>query len=117
MIRSVLEESAHRGDAVIVAHAASLALASHADVLRVLVTASPQARAQRLAEARGVSQAEAEKLVARGDAGRADYLKRFYGVSAESPTQYDLTLNTDRIGLGDAAALIVSAARAEPAPS
>ena len=113
LIRSVLWESAEAGDAVIVAHAASLALATRADVLRVLITASGETRARRLAEAQEIGEAEAEKLVARGDANRADYLKRFYKVSTELPTHYDIVLNTDRVAPADAAALILTAARSQ----
>jgi hypothetical protein len=111
LIRSVLWESAEAGDAVIVAHAASLALATRADVLRVFITASAETRARRLAEAQDLGDAEAEKLVARGDANRAAYLKRFYNVSTELPTHYDIVLNTDRVAAADAAALILTAAR------
>jgi Cytidylate kinase-like family len=113
LIRSVLWESAEAGDAVIVAHAASLALATRADVLRVLITASAETRARRLAEAQKLGDAEAEKLVARGDANRADYLKRFYSVSTELSTHYDIVLNTDRVAPADAAALILTAARSQ----
>jgi cytidylate kinase len=113
LIRSVLWESAEAGDTVIVAHAASLALAGRSDVLRVLITASARTRARRLAEAEKIGEAEAERLVARGDANRADYLKRFYGVSTELPTHYDITLNTDCVAPEDAAALILAAARSE----
>jgi len=116
LITSVLSESADRGHAVIVAHAASFALATRADVLRVLISASPPTRARRLAEAQNIDEAEAEKLVARGDANRADYLKRFYGVSTELPTHYDISINTDRVAPEDAAALIVSAARSQQVP-
>ncbi len=117
LIRSALWESAERGNAVIVAHAASFALATHPDVLRVLVTASPETRARRLAEERNLGEAEAEKLVAEGDANRADYLKRFYGVSRELPAHYDIALNTDRVSPEDAAALVLSAARSERIPA
>jgi cytidylate kinase len=111
LIRNVLWESAEAGDAVIVAHAASLALATRDDVLRVLITASAETRARRLAEAQKIGETEAEKLVARGDANRADYLKRFYGISTELPTHYDIVLNTDHITPEEAAALILTAAR------
>ena len=111
LIRSVLWESAEAGDAVIVAHAASLALATRADVLRVFVTASVETRARRLAEAQNLGDAEAEKLVARGDANRADYLKRFFNVSTELLTHYDIVLSTDRVAPADAAELILTAAR------
>jgi Cytidylate kinase-like family len=117
LIRSVLEESADRGNAVIVAHAASLALGDRDDVLRVLITASPETRARRLVEARDIQEAEAKKVVARGDANRADYLKRFYGASAELPTHYDIVINTDRVTPEDAASLVLSAARSQQIPA
>jgi hypothetical protein len=117
LIRSVLEESAEQGNAVIVAHAASLALGGNPDVLRVLITASPENRAKRIAEAQNVDEAEAQKLVASGDANRADYLKRFYKVAAELPTHYDIALNTDRVAPEDATALILSAARSQRIPA
>ena len=44
------------------------------------------------------------------DAARADYLRRFYGVSTETPTQYDLVVNTDVFGSERAAALVAAAA-------
>jgi cytidylate kinase len=117
LIRSVLEESAEQGNVVIVAHAASLALGGDPDVLRVLITASPETRARRIAEERNVDEAEAMKLVARGDANRTDYLKRFYGASAELPTHYDIVINTDRVTPEGAAALILSTARSQQIPA
>src|SRR5688572_5015423 len=78
LIREAIEEVAGRGRVVIVAHAASLALAGRDDVLRVLVTASPETRAARH-----------EGSIDDSDAERADYLRRFYGVEHELPTHYD----------------------------
>ena len=54
LIRSVIEDTAATGNVVIVAHAASLALASRGDVFRVLITASMQTRQRRLATSLGV---------------------------------------------------------------
>src|SRR6266516_614093 len=48
LIRGAIQETAAGGKVVIVAHAASIALAGDDRVLRVLVTASPEARAGRL---------------------------------------------------------------------
>jgi cytidylate kinase len=109
LIRTGIEESANRGNVVIVAHGAAIALASREDVLRVFITGSPAERARRLAEDEQLGDGEAAKLAARSDAQRADYLKRFYDVQTEQPTHYDLVLNTDRLSLEDAATLIVAA--------
>jgi cytidylate kinase len=86
-------------------------------VLRVLITASPETRARRVAEARDIDEAEATKVVAQGDANRADYLKRFYRAPAELPTHYDLVINTDRVTPEDAASLVLSAARSQQIPA
>jgi cytidylate kinase len=110
LIRSAIEEAADEGDAVIVSHAASIALAEREDVLRVLVTGSPEARAARVAATRGVWDDAAEKQIAASDAGRADYFRRFYDLRRELPTHYDLVVNTDRIEISQAADLIVDAA-------
>ena len=110
LIRETIEQTAARGKAVIVAHAASYAVGHGDGVLRVLVTASPETRTTRVAEAEGLDQAGAARAVKESDAGRADYLKRFYDIREESPTHYDLVLNTDALTVEQAAELISQAA-------
>jgi cytidylate kinase len=112
LIRSVIEDMATAGAVVIVAHAASLALAERDDVLRVLITASLPTRQRRLAEALELDEQEAARAIKRSDAGRADYIKRFYRIAAEQPTHYDLVINTDKITPDDAARLVVEAVNA-----
>ncbi len=109
LIRTVIEDAASNGNAVLVSHAASLALSHRDDVLRVLITASLPTRRRRMAASLQVDDKEAARLIKRSDAGRADYIKRFYGVGAEQPTHYDLVVNTDRIAPDDAARLVVDA--------
>jgi cytidylate kinase len=79
--------------------------------LRVLVTATAATRVGRLVEANGLDEKQATKSIAAEDAGRADYLKRFYGVSDELPTHYDLVINTDRVPADRWTAIVVDAAR------
>jgi hypothetical protein len=112
LISAVIEDTASAGGVMIVSHAASLALGGRQDVLRVFITASPETRRERLAGTLGLDGPEAERTLKRSDAGRADYIKRFYGVGSEQPTHYDLVVNTDRLTPTDAADLLVAAARA-----
>ncbi|HTI32279.1 MAG TPA: cytidylate kinase-like family protein [Miltoncostaea sp.] len=109
LIIEVLQAFADRGSVVIVSHAASFALADRG-VLRVLVTASPETRAVRVAEDRGTSPRYAARQVRKEDEARADYLQRFHGVGAELPTHYDVVINTDALSLEEAARLIAGAA-------
>ena len=112
LIRRSIEETAERGNVVIVSHAASYALAGRDDVLRVLVTASRDARLARAAEAGSLSEKQAAKVVNEDDAGRSAYLKEFYDVDTELPTHYDLALSSDTLSTDLIADLIVRAASA-----
>lgn len=109
-IRSAIDEYMAHGDVVILAHAASHSLAGREGVLRVFVTGSREVRSGRLAASRMLSQKDADKMVDTGDANRADYLKRFYGIEAESPSQYDVVVDTDGLTVEEASQMIVSAA-------
>jgi cytidylate kinase len=117
LIRETIEQTAARGNVVIVAHAASHVIARSADALRVLVTASPDSRAKRLAELQGIDADEARRTIKDADAGRRDYLKSFHGIDQEAPTHYDLVLNTDVLGIEEAARAVsvLSGARAPAA--
>ncbi|MGE5274380.1 MAG: AAA family ATPase [Verrucomicrobiota bacterium] len=109
LIRETIEQTAARGNVVIVAHAASHALPAGSEALRVLVTASPETRAQRIGESEGLDDPGAARAVKESDGARRDYLKRFYGVD-EQPTHYDLVVNTDAVSFDRAADLVAAAA-------
>jgi cytidylate kinase len=110
LIRDAISDAADEGEIVIASHAASMMLADRPDAFRVLVTASPQTRVERVAGARKLDRRQAEKAVADEDAARADYLKRFYGVELELPTHYDVVVNTDKLSPDRGADLITRAA-------
>jgi cytidylate kinase len=113
IIRQAILETAEEGNVVIVAHAASFALARRKKTLRVLVTGSEFARVNRwLLTAGGRSPREITDAIRESDKGRANYLKRFYDIDHESPEHYDLTLTIDALPMSAIQSLIVSAARA-----
>jgi len=110
LIRETIEQTVARGNAVIVAHAASFAVRPGPAVLRILVTASPETRATRVAAAEGLDQTRAVRALKDSDAGRADYLRRFYDVREELPTHYDVVVSTDTLSAEEAAELVSRAA-------
>ena len=110
LIQQVIIEVANQHKAVIMAHGAAVCLRGRAEALRVLVTAPPETRAQRLEQQGGIAKRAAEKAVSSSDRARRDYLWRFYAVRQESPMYYDLTLNTDALSPGDVATIIIEAA-------
>jgi cytidylate kinase len=111
LIRETVVQTAGRGNVVIVAHAASFALEPGPRTLRVLVTASASTRAKRIAARDELDEAGAERMVKDSDAGRRDYLKRFYSVDSESPTDYDLVVNTDHFSFEQGAEIVLRAAQ------
>jgi len=110
LIEDVIRETADLGNVVIFAHGASIPLAGRADVLRVLVTASPEARARRLASDGEMDEQGARDAVDESDRARERYLERFYQVGQEKPTHYDLTVNTETMTAKRAARLVMQAA-------
>jgi len=111
LIVEAIQETAERAQVVIVAHAAGIPLAGRVDVLRVLITASFEARVQRVAEARRSSKADVVEFLRDSDASRADYFLRFYRIERELPTHYDLVINTDVLKVEEAADIVIAAAR------
>lgn len=111
LIKFVIRETANEGNVVIFAHGASIPLAGVEGALRVLVTASPKVRAERVAARGDLDARTATKAVEESDRERRRYLERFYAVGHELPTHYDMTLNTDALAAPVAAQLIVHAAR------
>jgi hypothetical protein len=109
-IADAIEAVAAQGHVVIGAHAASFALGARDDLLRVFVTAPAATRARRVARQRGIEATEAEHQIREADKTRADYLRRFYDIDRETPTQYDLVVNTDVLSPDEAASIVVRAA-------
>jgi cytidylate kinase-like protein len=112
VIRSVIGDIADEGRVVIVSHAASMALAGNPNVLRVLVTASPGVRADRISHGgKWLEPAAAAAAIRDADRNRQDYFRRFYDVDREDATHYDVVVSTDVLTAKQAAAIVCNAAR------
>jgi cytidylate kinase len=114
LIQAAIHEVAREGRAVIVAHAASMTLATRPDVVRALVTASAETRARRLVAERGITSEVAAVEIATTDRNRRDYFRRFHHIAQEQPTHYDLVVNTDVLTPEQAAEVIACAAQSRP---
>ncbi len=110
LIRAVIFETARKGDVVLMAHAASMALGFMEGVLRVLVTASFETRVKRFSVAERKDEKEAAKALRDSDRERQEYFKRFYQLDEELPTHYDLIINTDVLTPAHATKIIVAGA-------
>jgi cytidylate kinase len=82
-----------------------------ATTLRVLVVAPTEWRRDRLARIRGVSAEEAEKTLAREDAGRAAFWKHNFNVDHSDPVLYDVVMNSAMLGIDGVVDLVAQAFR------
>src|SRR5687768_393445 len=109
--RRIIEEAVARGNAVLVGRGAQSVLARRAGVLHVFCSAPRDALVRRVAERRGVSPAEAEKIVDVINKQREQYVRTTFKRSWKAHENYHLCVNTEWLGVEGAAQLIAEAAR------
>src|SRR5213596_805224 len=107
----VIAEAAAHGRIVLVGRGAQAVLAQRPDALHVYVVASKPWRMQLAVQRLGVDPASAEQVVDETDRQRDQYVKTYYGRHRHDFVNYDLVVNTERLGLDGAAAVIVAEAR------
>jgi cytidylate kinase len=109
--RRIIEEAVARGNAVLVGRGAQSVLARRAGVLHVFCYAPREALVMRVAERRGISQVEAEKIVEEINKQREQYVRTNFKRSWNAHDNYHLTVNTEWLGVEGSAQLIADAAR------
>ena len=111
MTKRVISEAVQQGNAVLVGRGAQCMLADRPDALHVFCYAPmPMLVAYAIAH-RGVDPANAEHDVIQRNKQREQYVKRHWGRDWKSFGNYHLCLDTARLGLENAADLVVYAAR------
>lgn len=116
--RSVIEEAAERGNAVILGRGAAFILGRRPGMLHVELHASLDARVRYLLsrveeippEARP-EERSLRDLCQSIDAARSDYIRRLFGVNWLDASNYDLTVDTGRLGVGRTVDLIEGVVR------
>lgn len=119
--RTVIEEAAAGGNAVILGRGGAFILAGHPNAFHVQLHASLDARVHYLL-ARVEDTPQEEQLDEKAlrdlcqtiDAARAEYITDVFGADWRDVTHYDLTLDTGRLGVAKATDLIEAAVRAAP---
>jgi cytidylate kinase len=107
----VIAEAAAHGRVVLVGRGAQAILAQRPDALHVYVVASKPWRVRLAVERLGVDPAKAERVVDETDRQRDQYVRTYYGRHRQDVVNYDLVVNTERLGLDGAAGLVVAEAR------
>jgi cytidylate kinase len=111
-LSTVISTLAKEGDAVFVGRGSHLFLKAFDCTLHVRVTASKSRRIDTLIQ-RGYEEGAAVKAIENSDRERSAYLRYAFGVDWNAPELYDVTLNTDKVGVELAAAAIMTMARSD----
>jgi cytidylate kinase len=110
-IGGIIRSIASRGDVMILGQGGQALLQGEPGVCHVLFVAPFQARVKRVAEWHRLSMRDAQRQVRGMDESRRDYLDRYHNVRWLDPLLYHLVINTGVMAAGDAAALVIRAAR------
>lgn len=111
LMEAVVYEVAKSGKGVIIGHGSNILLREFDCALHVLVHASQAARVRHLSETQGLDQETAEKLINKNDTEHAGFLKYAFKMDWDDVTQYDLTINSEKLGAETAAKLIIETAK------
>jgi cytidylate kinase len=109
--RRVMEEAVQGGNAVLVGRGAQALLAERPDALHVFCYAPRDFLIEYAIAHRGVERSQAGHEVDRMNKQREQYVKRHWGRDWRSFSNYHLCVDTGRLGIENAADLVVYTAR------
>lgn len=106
-IGRLIRELAERGDALILGQGSQVLLRDRPDACHIQIVAPLEWRVARLVAQERLSPTAARRTVRASDLARADYLARYHNVNWLDPTLYHLVINTGKMTIEMAVALIV----------
>jgi cytidylate kinase len=107
-VEATVLEMAARDNVILCGRSATLVLGRFPHVLRVRITAPVPVRAARIAHRDGLTSEASANFVREADHDRALRVRYLYHVDWDDPLQYDITLNTERISVERAVALLAT---------
>lgn len=109
--RRVVEEAVGHGPVVVVGRGAQSMLAARKDAIHIFCYAPRPALVARVAARLGVDQREAERMVEDTNRQREQYVKKHWNRAWRSHESYHLCVNTEWLGIDQAAEIVVRLAR------
>jgi cytidylate kinase len=109
--RHIIEEAIASGPVVVVGRGAQAMLAERQDALHVFCYAPRKALIARTMQREGVGLEEATRLVENTNKERDQWVRLHWERDRSAHENYDLSVNTDRLGIEGCAQLIADAAR------
>ncbi len=98
VLGQLIRELAGRGDAILVGRGGSRFLRDDLRAFHVRLVAPMPVRVRRVMEYRWVQESVARKLIADSDSRRSSFCESYFGADWSSPLEYDVTVNSGRLG-------------------
>ena len=105
--KRILEELAAQTSCVIAGRTGFMVFRNHPNHLNIFIQASMEHRIRRIMQRQGVTEDEARDIIAKLDAGRETYVKKYENTSRYDTRNYQLVLSMDDLSEDDAVAVIM----------
>jgi cytidylate kinase len=102
----IIEEETKKYPCIFVGRCADFILREHSKLVRVFIYASPEKRIERIAKTNEVDEVEAKNLMNKIDKKRANYYNYYTSQKWGKSENYDLMIDTTKIGIEGAVELI-----------
>lgn len=103
----VIQHIAKSNSAVIIGRCGSYILSDHPNHLSIFLHGDAQLRKKRVQELYNLNEEEAAKMISRSDKDRAQYHRTLTKMDWTDSRQYDLSIDTSKIGLDNSVELIL----------
>jgi cytidylate kinase len=103
----IIDHIANESSAVIIGRCGSYILREHPNHTSIFLHGELTFRRKRVHELYNISEEAAEKMIAQSDKERALYYHKFTGKDWTDIRQYDLSINTSKIGLDESIEIIM----------
>ncbi|WP_070000652.1 cytidylate kinase-like family protein [Cellulosilyticum sp. I15G10I2] len=105
---TMMQRVAKEHNCVIVGRCAGFILSKHQKTINLFLYADKEWRIKRVQELHGLTEKEARKAVGKNDSERANYHYLHTGEKWRDATQYDLCIETSKVGLDKAEQIVIN---------
>ncbi|HOY30335.1 MAG TPA: cytidylate kinase-like family protein [Bacteroidales bacterium] len=103
----IIKHIARERPSVIIGRCGFHVLRDHPGIVKIFIHADAKFRSERIQKLFSISEAEALKLINRSDKERTQYIKTFTGKRWTDATQYDICIDTGKMGIDLSAGLLI----------
>jgi len=100
--KEIIEHIAEEGNTVIIGRCGFHIFREHPNCVKIFLHSGCRSRIQRASELYNISEETATKMIAKSDRERASYCKTFTGKEWANATNYDISINTEKVGVDKA---------------